>query len=779
MTPGARTEVEPARLAALLEALATERGIEEVLPRIARAAAEAVGALAGVVLGYDEGLEALTSLQAFGPPELVDCPVARRRGQGPCGLAFETHRPQLAAVESDPLLAERRERLLALGVHSILALPILGTNGPLGVLSLSRPSADPPTSEAVTRASLFAHLAALALERERLSERARQAAVESADIHSALQKARRLASLQAVTASLAEALTVDEVAQVVAVQGYEAVTEASACFLVLLEADGETLRVAASRGGRPGGFERWRRFGLGAGTPVGAAVRTDRAVWLRSYEEIVAAYPELPLGDVSRSNLEAFAAVPIHQENRPVGALAFTFRTHKAFDAEKRDFLLTLGRLAGQAMERARLYDEERRRRLDAEASRRRMQMLADAGIVLASSLDWEDTVVRAARFALGVLADWCLVDVVENGGESPVYRRVAAVHADPAQAERVRELLRFPPDPSRPTAVFEAMRTGRTQLHFEVSAPGLDADVSDHAHAEVIRRLGLASFISTPLVARGRTLGAMSFARSRPDHRFVEADVPFAEELARRVALALENARLFEDATRAVRARDEFLSIAGHELRTPLTALQLQIQSLRRSEAAPDPRRAARIEKVAHHGARLSALVDELLDISQITAGHLELVPSEVDLVALCRSAIERDAAPLERAGCEVRVEAPARLVGRWDAGRLGQVVHNLLINAAKYAPGQPIDLRIEAHEGEAHLVVRDRGMGIAAEDQARIFKRFERAVSTRHFGGFGVGLWIAREVVEAHGGRIEVESGTGRGATFTVRLPLPTESP
>ncbi len=247
------------------------------------------------------------------------------------------------------------------------------------------------------------------------------------------------------------------------------------------------------------------------------------------------------------------------------------------------------------------------------------------------------------------------------------------------------------------------------------------------------------------------------------------------AEEAGRRQeALAAENARLLSRAEEAVRIRDEFLSLASHELKTPLTALRLQAHALARNAAAL-PREAlpSRAEAIRRGTDRMARLVETLLDLSRIHAGGLSIEPVDSDLAKVVHEVAERFADEAHRAGCQLVVFAPDVLPGRWDPLRLDHVITNLVANAIKYGPGKPIEVLLEDEGDRARLVVRDHGIGIAPADQRRIFGRFERAVSGHSFGGFGVGLWIARQTVEAHGGTISVESRPGEGATFTVELP------
>jgi two-component system OmpR family sensor kinase len=225
------------------------------------------------------------------------------------------------------------------------------------------------------------------------------------------------------------------------------------------------------------------------------------------------------------------------------------------------------------------------------------------------------------------------------------------------------------------------------------------------------------------------------------------------------------------------VRLRDDFLSIAGHELRTPLTALQLQLQGLVRNARKPSPPPVAdlvdRLEKASGHVARLERLINELLDVSRITTGRMGMHREEIDLAALAREVIERFADDSERAHAPVALSAPAPVVGHWDRLRIDQVLTNLVANAIKYGAGQAIDVEVAREDGRAVVRVRDHGIGIGPAAQERIFGRFERAVSERHFGGLGLGLWIARQIVEAHGGAITVRSTPGRETLFTVELP------
>jgi signal transduction histidine kinase len=221
---------------------------------------------------------------------------------------------------------------------------------------------------------------------------------------------------------------------------------------------------------------------------------------------------------------------------------------------------------------------------------------------------------------------------------------------------------------------------------------------------------------------------------------------------------------------------RDELFSIASHELKTPLTPLQLQLDLLARTvgESQTDATKVReRIELAARQVARLSSLVQELLDVSRIRAGRLELVRNELDLAELVTEVTERFRGEVERARSTLQVFIAGPAIGRWDRMRLEQVLTNLLSNAIKYGGGEAIDVRLDVKDERVRVAVRDRGIGIAPADLSRIFGRFERAVPSASVGGLGLGLYIARQIAEAHGGAIEVESQPGQGSTFTLVLP------
>jgi PAS domain S-box-containing protein len=248
---------------------------------------------------------------------------------------------------------------------------------------------------------------------------------------------------------------------------------------------------------------------------------------------------------------------------------------------------------------------------------------------------------------------------------------------------------------------------------------------------------------------------------------------VKVTRDLTERLRAQEERLRLAH-AEEAIRLRDEFLSIASHELRTPLTALQLQLESLEEQTSGAAPRVVSKVAGAVRSTERLGVLIDSLLDVSRIATGRLELHIEPVELGATTAHLLDslRDVA--EKAGSTLSLHADGPLEGEWDRVRIDQLLMNLVANAIKYGAGGPIDVTLRREGDEVVIDVRDRGPGIAPADVQRIFERFERATSMRNYGGFGLGLYVVREVARAHGGSIQVENAADGGARFTVRLPI-----
>jgi PAS domain S-box-containing protein len=448
-------------------------------------------------------------------------------------------------------------------------------------------------------------------------------------------------------------------------------------------------------------------------------------------------------------------------------------------------FVLDLREQARLRAARDRLLEKEREAHGQAEEANVRLVLVAEAGKALARSLDERETLQTLAQLCLPALGDWCVV--VRRGGRSvgegdiereEVLAYSVGAHGDPARRALVERLCKLPWWLDDVAGIERVFASGESIVRSDASAfaGSRNSDV-----VQIVHELGVRSLTCVPVRGHDRVEAVAMLVSATDPRRYAHADVMLAEQLATRAAMALENARLFADALAAVRARDEFLAIAAHELRTPLTALMLRVQLLRASfESQARIERAQALRAVSvleQQSRRLSRLVDSLLEISRPASKRAPGATESTDLAQLVRDVVSTMLPELTKAGCAVRIETAPDARGAWERTRIEQLVTNLLSNAMKFGRGRPIDVRVDISENQrARLSIRDHGIGISKSDQARIFGRFERAVSTRHFGGLGLGLFVSAQIARAHGGRLDVQSEPGKGACFIVELPRST---
>ena len=435
----------------------------------------------------------------------------------------------------------------------------------------------------------------------------------------------------------------------------------------------------------------------------------------------------------------AYAGVPlINLDGEPIGTFEVMDSEPRAWTRDDLDTLLDLA-----ASARIEIELRQATQRNAAAASRARF--LAEAGDVLASSLDYRATLSRVAHLAVPVIADYCVVDVLEDDDHLV---RVAAVHADPAQQASLDQL---------------------PQLPVGSLAPG--------------RPIELQSSVIVPLAARGRVVGAFTFGMTSATRHLTPDDRALAQELARRAAFAVENARLVELARQAARMREELVAIVSHDLKNPLSVIQTSASFVLEDLLPPGQETDAVREQVVvmrRAADRMYRLIGTLLDASAIEAGRLVVKPDAERADTVVRDAIEA-IEPLARAK-SIRIESslprePLQVMA--DRDRILQVFANLCGNAVKFTPrGGTVTLGVQAGDAPAQVRfwVSDTGPGIPPEDQPHVFDRFwrgQRGTSP----GTGLGLTIARGIVEAHGGRIWLESTPGKGTTFFFSLPAASD--
>lgn len=410
--------------------------------------------------------------------------------------------------------------------------------------------------------------------------------------------------------------------------------------------------------------------------------------------------------------------------------------------------------------------DVGKRRR---EAARRRL--LAEASTVLSASLDYQQTLKSVCALAVTAIADWCAVDIVDADGN---LRRLLLHHLDPdKRALADRFLQRYPLDPWGLEGVEDVVRSGRPRMARATLAMFNTVDVE---HRAFLQELGVGAYLIVPLMARDRTLGAITLVSSNPAAEFDEDDLAAAEELGRVAGFAIDNARLYGEANRANGAKDQFLAVVSHELRTPLNAVLGWAQLLRRSGLS-DEQRESGLEVIERNARIQAQLVDDLLDVSRIASGKLRLDVTPFDLGRLVREVVQGEipAALARGIALTAKVDGVHPVLG--DVGRLNQVLSNLLSNAFKFTPsGGEVEVSLVAEGDFEVLRVRDSGLGIEQRSLGDVFDRFQQLSdgNERIHGGLGLGLAIVRSLVQLHGGSVQAQSeGLGLGSTFEVQLP------
>jgi PAS domain S-box-containing protein len=442
-----------------------------------------------------------------------------------------------------------------------------------------------------------------------------------------------------------------------------------------------------------------------------------------------------------------------------------TYRWHLVRTVAVRDEAGSVARWFGTSTD---IHEQKR-----AEESAR---YLAEASAALAGVVDYESTLQKVANLAVPYFADWSAVDLANEDGS---LRRLAVAHQDPDKIALVHELmLEYPPEPQSPLGVYAVLRTGKPEIMSEIADELLVQRAKDERHLRLIRSLGLKSYICVPLVVSGKALGVLTFATAESGRRYAEGDLALAMDVANRAAVAVENTQLYQALRESDRRKDEFLATLAHELRNPLAPIRnsLQILAMPRVDAETARRARDMMERQVH---QLVRLVDDLLDVSRVMRGKIELRRERVELATVVARAIET-AQPLVDAHAHqlsVRLSSESLPIEA-DPVRLAQVVGNLLTNAAKYTePNGRIWLTAERDGDMAVLRVRDNGIGIAPDMLPRVFELFVQVdnSSTKSQGGLGIGLTLVKNLVAMHNGKVEARSaGLGKGSEFVVRLPL-----
>lgn len=417
-----------------------------------------------------------------------------------------------------------------------------------------------------------------------------------------------------------------------------------------------------------------------------------------------------------------------------------------------------------------------------------RQHLLDEASNILVSSLDHQITLKEVAELIVPSLADYCRIALLDT---SQQIKDISVNHIDPKKISLVRALYEQYKDRAHSThGLQQLLKTGKAELISNVSSEVLETVRDNPELLAIIDALGLQSYMGVPLVARGKTIGAITFSSIQPHRHFNQDDLAFAEELARRIALVLDNARLYQEAQEEIaerkqaeaqlreleRRKDEFISMASHELKTPVTSLKGFINLFQRRLAKQaDEKTLYYLNRMDAQLNKLTNLITDLLDVSKMQTGQLTYQEEPFDLNELISETVENLQAATASHQLFVEASGAVQVVG--DRDRIGQVLLNLLTNAVKYSPlADKVIVRLATDAEKAIVSVQDFGVGIAEAHHNKIFERFYQVVDPEEkmSPGLGIGLYLSCEIVRRHGGNMWVESSKGKGATFYFTIPL-----
>lgn len=492
-------------------------------------------------------------------------------------------------------------------------------------------------------------------------------------------------------------------------------------------------------------------------------------------DESLSAYGDL----FEREGIAALGFIPLRFADKLLGKFMLYYAEPHAFSADEIFIAQLVAGHIAFAVERGRVerdlqvsVEVAEQARAAAEASARRLEILTAASEAIARAADPDQALQEVANLAVGWLADYAVAYQLES--DHTTIRRVGFAHADPSVRAAVEELASAgPPTLADSHGAGKVIATGEGLWVPDIPEELLARAVQNERHFELVRRLAPRSSIVVPLSARGRTLGALAFATTDHSGRvYTEDDFRLAQELANRMALFVDNVRLYAEARNASRARDEVLAIVSHDLRNPLNTIVTASELL---ETNPPPERRARAnESIRRAVDQMTRLLADLLDVTQIEQGRLSLQRSEVDASLVVEELAALHGPVAESRGIRFHYAATSPAFDVFaDRGRLSQALSNLLDNALKFTPdGGEVHLRVEDDGERARFWVVDSGPGVPTDQLPHLFDRFWRADRSSR-DGIGLGLAIARGIAESHGGTIEVTSEAGQGAKFCIVLP------
>jgi signal transduction histidine kinase len=592
-----------------------------------------------------------------------------------------------------------------------------------------------------------------------LLDRAMDVVIASAIELQARGRERARPALEKLANAALESKSVDDLLRRLVAVLLEITSSVDTAAILLVEGDSLVVRAAAGLG-----REAEEGLTLKRGEGFAGAVAALR----RPLTYSAAMIPVLKSPILRASKIRAMHGMPLIDNGQLIGV---AHMASTRFDALAREDLLQFAEMvtrATSAIVQHMLREAAERASTELAETAQERKFLDDATRVLSSSLNYYDTLEKIAQLAVPALADWCVVDLVEDSA----IRRVAVAHSDPARIAIAHEWARkFPVDRDAPRGVAQVIRSGQPEVATNVTTEMIRGATRDPEQLHALSELGLHSYIIVPLRARERTLGTISLVSTESARAYDDSDVELAQELANRAGMAVDNARLYHEAQQAVRVRENTLAIVSHDLRNPLGAIDLSASML--LQAAGDDRSRKHLEIIRRAADRMERLIRDLLDMASIHAGRLAIERKPENAQTLLGEVLETTTSLATEKGIEICGDLKVDGVLEIDRNRIAQVLGNLIGNAVKFCKaGDRIDVRASSDRDGVEIQICDSGPGIPEEDLPHIFEPYWSA--KRHSQkGTGLGLFISKGIVEAHGGKLSVASTLGTGTCFKVWVP------
>lgn len=507
-------------------------------------------------------------------------------------------------------------------------------------------------------------------------------------------------------------------------------------------------------------------------------IQTSQVVWSAQLEKLYGLKP----GEFKGTANHWLSL--IHQEDRAVVSNGFYEQIQKdAFTESEFRIVLPDGTIRWIYSKAQVFFDKNRKPvravGINIDVSDRKQAVLnsyflAEASKILSSSLNYETTLQNVAKLAVPQIADWCLIGIINKDN---IYEHIAVSHKDTKMVKWATAVGKeYPPDMNSSTGLAKVLRTGKAELYPLITDDMMKMTARDKKHFKLLKQLGMTSVMMVPLHAQQKPIGVITFITSETKRRFTKEDLSFAEELAHRASIAIENAALYKNAQDAITLRDDFISVASHELKTPVTSVKIFTQVMQKyAQINGDEKAIQNLDKMDKQINKLTDLIYNLLDISKIQTGRLEYTMRDFSFDTMLAEATETMQHMTSKHQLIVKGKANTMVYG--DGDRISQVVSNLISNAVKYSPAaDKVVIKVAADNEKVHVAVKDSGIGMSKEHLTKVFGRFYRVsgATDKTFPGLGIGLYISHEIINRHDGKLWVESKEGKGSTFHFTLPI-----